>query len=126
MFTDKDNDLLLKEVTKEEVKNSLMTANMDAAPGTDSLTNLVYKECWGVLGDSLTEIAQAVLNGEKPTRSQRTSLMVYGNKANKPPNSPDPKHKRRISLLNSDFKIISGIPTNRLKKVATHTLNKTN
>ena len=124
VFTDKDNDLLLKEVTKEEVKNSLMTANMDAAPGTDSLTNLVYKECWGILGDSLTEIAQAVLNGEKPTRSQRTSLMVYGNKANKPPNSPDPKHKRRISLLNSDFKIISGIPTNRLKKVATHTLNK--
>ena len=42
-----------------------MTANMDAAPGTDSLTNLVYKECWGVLGDSLTEIAQAVLNGDK-------------------------------------------------------------
>ena len=50
--------------------------------------------------------------------------MVYGTKANKPPNSPDPKHKRRISLLNSDFKIISGIDNSRFKKVATHTLNK--
>ena len=49
--------------------------------------------------------------------------MVYGSKANKPPNSPDPKHKRRISLLNSDFKIISGIDNTRFKKVATHTLN---
>jgi hypothetical protein len=35
--------------------------------------------------------------------------MVYGAKANKPPSSTDPKHKRRTSLLNSDFKIISGI-----------------
>ena len=49
--------------------------------------------------------------------------MVYGSKANKPANSPDPKHKRRISLLNSDFKIITGIDNSRLKKVATHTLN---
>ena len=50
--------------------------------------------------------------------------MVYTNKANKPPNSPDPKHKRRISLLNSDFKIITGIYNSRLKKTASHTLNK--
>ena len=49
--------------------------------------------------------------------------MVYEAKANKPLNSSDPKHKRRISLLNSDFKIISGIYNNRFKKVATHTLN---
>ena len=49
--------------------------------------------------------------------------MVYGAKSNKPPNSTDPKHKRRISLLNSDFKIITGIDNSRFKKVATHTLN---
>ena len=68
-------------------------------------------------------MAQAVHRGASPTLSQRTSLMVYGSKANKPPNSPDPKHKRRILLLNSDFKIITGIDNSRFKKVATHTLN---
>ena len=47
----------------------------------------------------------------------------HGAKSNKPPNSTDPNHKRRISLLNSDFKISSGILNNRFKKVATHSLN---
>ena len=36
----------------------------------------------------------------------------------------DPSHKRRISLLNADFKIISGIENIRFKKVANHTLSK--
>ena len=40
-----------------------------------------------------------------------------------PPNSSDPKHKRRISLLNSDFKIITGIDNSRFRKGANHTLN---
>ena len=110
--------------SKEEVKESVWSANQNASPGCDGITNLVYKLCWDIIGDSLTEVVQAVSQGAKPTRSQRTSLMVYGAKANKPPNSPDPKHKRRISLLNSDFKIIMGVYNTHFKKVATHTLNK--
>ena len=124
VFTANDNEMPVKEPSKEEVKESVWSANIHAAPGNDGLTNLVYKQCWDIVGDALTGVAKAVLGGESPTLSQRTSLMVYGNKANKPINSPDPKHKRRISLLNSDFKVISGIPNQRLKKVATHTLNQ--
>ena len=105
------------------MKGSVWSSNINAAPGTDGLTNLVYKHCWDILGDSLTDVTRAIFGGEKPTLSQRTSLMVYGSKANKPPTSTDPKHKRRISLLNIDFKTISGIYNIRLKKVATHTLN---
>ena len=123
VFTSKDNAIMLKIPSKEEVKESLWSANSNAAPGNDGLTNLVYKHCWDTLGDSLVQVAQAVHGGASPTLSQRTSLMVYGAKANKPPNSTDPKHKRRISLLNSDFKVITGVDNNRFKKVATHTLN---
>ena len=49
--------------------------------------------------------------------------MVYGAKANKTTNSCDPNHKRRLSLLNSDFKINTGIYNRRLMKCATRTLN---
>ena len=90
MFTAEDNEMLTKVPSKEEVKDSVWSANMHAAPGNDGLTNLVYKLCWDILGDSLTEVATAILGGQPPTLSQRTSLMVYGNKANKPSNSPDP------------------------------------
>ena len=123
VFTAEDNAMFLKTPTKEEVKESLWTAKVNAAPGTDGLTNLVYRHCWDILGDGLTDVAKCIHGGESPTHSQRISLMVYGAKANKPPSSTDPKHKRRISLLNSDFKVVSGIDNNRFKKVSTHTLN---
>ena len=48
--------------------------------------------------------------------------MVFGNKPKKP-NSTKPSDKRKISLLNSDFKVATGIDNNRFKKVATHTLS---
>ena len=123
VFTEADNALLDRIPTMNEVKDSLWSSKLHAAPGTDGLTNFLYKHCWDILGQSLTEVVQAVHTGCAPSLSQRTSLMVYGAKVNKPPNSTDPKHKRRISLLNSDFKIMSGIYTLRFNQVATHTLN---
>ena len=124
VFTEQDNNMFKKLPTKQEVKESVNSANMNAAPGNDGLTSFVYKHCWDILGQSLTEVVQEVHKGASPSLSQRTSLMVYGCKANKPSNSLDPSHKRRISLLNADFKIISGIENIRFKKVATHTLSK--
>ena len=81
VFTDEDNAMLMKTPSPEEVKESLFSANANAAPGNDGLTNLVYKHCWDALGDSLVQVAQAVHGGASPTLSQRTSLMVYGAKA---------------------------------------------
>ena len=123
VFTKKDNDDLKKVPSKDDVKDSVWSSNLDAAPGSDGLSMLVYKHCWEILGDGLTEMVQAVLSGASPSLSQRTSLMVYGAKSNKPPNSIDPNHKRRISLLNSDFKVITGCVNKKFKKVATHTLS---
>ena len=48
--------------------------------------------------------------------------MVFGSKPKKA-TSIIPSDKRRISLLNSDFKTITGVYANRFKKVATHTLS---
>ena len=124
VFSTEDNEMLNKDPTHSEVKKCVASSNMNAAPGNDGLTSFLYQHCWDILGKSLTEVAIAIHNGASPSMSQRTSLMVYGCKANKPANSTDPSHKRRISLLNSDFKIISGIYNTRLKGVADHTLSK--
>ena len=42
VFTAKDNEMMLKAPTKDEVKDSVWSANINAAPGNDGLTNLVY------------------------------------------------------------------------------------
>ena len=70
----------------------------------------------------LTDVIQEIHKGQSPTLSQRTSLMVFAAKPKKP-HSLNPNDKRRISLLNADFKILTGIEANRLKKLATHTLS---
>ena len=104
VFTAADNKMLLSAPTKKEVEETLSASNLHAAPGTDGLTSYFYKECFDIIGDSLTEVASAVFNGEKPSASQRTSLMVFGSKPKKP-NSLKPGDKRKISLLNADFKV---------------------
>ena len=76
VFTKKDNEMMCKIPTSEEVKNSLWSSNPNAAPGNDGLTNLLYKHCWDILGDGLVQVVQAVHGGASPTLSQRTSLMV--------------------------------------------------
>ena len=48
--------------------------------------------------------------------------MVFGSKPKKP-NSIKPQDKRRISLLNSDFKVASGLDARRMKKTLTRTLS---
>ena len=121
VFSEADNVLLCAPPTKQDVKEVLSASNLHAAPGCDGITGFVYSECWDILGDPLTETMQAIHRGNKPTKSQRTSLMVFGAKPKKP-TSMKPEDKRKISLLNSDFKVATGLETKKFKKVATHTL----
>ena len=61
---------------------------------------------------------------EKPPISQRTCKMVFTNKPGKP-NSKKLTDKRKISLLNSDFKILTGSENKRFTKILTHTISDT-
>ena len=54
------------------------------------------------MGEALTEVTQAMHNGETLPTSMRTAMMIFGTKPKKP-KSIEPKDKRRISLLNCDF-----------------------
>ena len=120
-FTEQDNKILSAIPTKEEVKESVLSSNVHGAPGSDGITSLLYRECFNILGDALTEVVQTVHKGEQPSRSQRTSLMMFAAKPGKA-HSFKPRDKRRLSLLNTDFKIMTGIDVARHNKVITHTI----
>ena len=122
VFSDEDNNKLLAVPSQQEVWLTLLDSNLHAAPGTDGLTNYFYKECFDIVGGPLTEVVAKVFSGSKPTHSQRTSKMVFGCKPKKS-KSLNPKDKRRISLLNCDFKTISGVYARRFKASATYTLS---
>ena len=120
-FTEKDNQMITAVPTKDEVEESVKTSNVHGAPGTDGITSLVYRECFHILGDALTDVVQTVFGGDQPTLSQRTSLMMFSCKPGKT-KSLKPKDKRRLSLLNTDFKVITGVEVGRYNQVITHTL----
>ena len=69
-FTEKDNNMLNREPSRDEVKASVMSSNARATPGNDGLSNLFYQECFDIVGDALTGVVKAVHNGEAPTLSQ--------------------------------------------------------
>ena len=122
VFNEKDNDKLSSMPTMEEIKKVVSKSNQNAAPGTDGIPSLLYSKCWDVIGQPLTEVIQAIHRGGKPTKSMRTCLMVFGCKPKKM-SSIKPGDKRRISLLNSDFKVLTGLEALRFGETATHTLS---
>ena len=122
VFTAEDNKMILKVPTSKDVWETVCNSNLNAAPGSDGLPSLLYKECWSVLGEPLTEVMLSIHKGAQLSSSQRTSLMVFGSKPKKP-NSKKPSDKRKISLLNADFKVGTGLEAKWMKKVATHTLS---
>ena len=80
VFTAEDNVKFLVPPDAEKVKKVVNSSNLYAAPGTDGLPGLLYKECWSVLGTSLTEVMLAIHGGQKLQTSMRTSLMMFGSK----------------------------------------------
>ena len=63
VFTIKDNAMLYKAPTQEEVKKNFATSNLHAAPGTDGLTFFFNHHCCDVVGPALTEVANEIHNG---------------------------------------------------------------
>ena len=122
VFTDQDNQNFMKLPDEKEVKEVLNKSNLLAAPGSDGIPSLLYHECWDILKTRFTEVIQAIFTGRKPPLSMRTSVMVFGNKPKKM-NSIRPGDKRRISLLNSDFKVATGIEAKRFGITATYSLS---
>ena len=122
-FTDADNEKLRAVPTKAEIKGVLDSCRAHAAPGTDGLTVYLYQQCWQTLGDPLTEVICKVFSGNKPTPSQRTSLMVFGNKPGKKAKSLLISDRRKLSLLNVDFKLMTGIEAARVRSTMSRTIN---
>ena len=90
-----------------------------AAPRPDSIPRLMYHKCYNILGHALTSVIKEIHEGQNPIKSQRTSLMVFANNPKKE-KSKLVKDKQAQSLLNTDFKIASGLEAERHKVIMNH------
>ena len=122
VYADEDNERLRTFPSNDTIFNILCQSNLNSAPGTDGITSLLYRHHWDILGDSFYKVMSAIFKGENLTNSQRTSLMVFGAKPEKP-QSILPEDKRRISLLNADFKLYTSMEAALFKPTFNHTLS---
>ena len=114
--------MLEKEVTDMEVLQSLKNCNLLASPGPDGVSYLVYLECWQTLGKPLCKVVREVLSTGSLSQSMAHSFQVYCPKQGKA-GSILPREKRKIALLQADYKVLSGVLAGRLKKTVDHTLS---
>ena len=84
------------------------------SPGKDGLPYEFYKHFWSLLGPDLVAVFNSSYNSGLLPRSQRSALisLLY-----KKGDRLDTKNWRPISLLCTDYKILSKVLTNRLKQV---------
>jgi len=53
LITDKDNQALIKKVTKEEVRAVVFHFDPDKAPEVDGFTPHFYRQCWEIIRKDL-------------------------------------------------------------------------
>ena len=99
-------------VTREpECKSALHKMKNNKSPGVDGLPYEFYRQFWPILGSDLVDVYNECFTSGKLSFSQRTGLITLLYKRG---DKLDTKNWRPISLLCTDYKILSKVLTNRL------------
>ena len=108
-------------ITMEEVGKALKQLDNGKSPGSDGFTTDFYKFCWPVIKDSVLESFNYANQTGKLSIDQRRGIINLIPKKNKDPRFL--KNWRPISLLNTDYKIITKTLANRIKQVLPTVIN---
>ena len=108
-------EILNEPITALEIEEALKRAPEAKSPGIDSLSNEMLLKFWPELKDIFMAALNESFKTGLLTTSQRKALVTLIPKGD--PNSDMLKQFRGISLLCCDFKLISSVLTNRMKRV---------
>ena len=114
-LTDEDALLCEGNIRKEEIESVLHKMKTGKSPGIDGFPVEFYIHFWKILGNFLyRSLKQAFVKGELSI-TQKRGIITTLPKGNKPREFL--KNWRPISLLSSDYKILTAVLSARLKKV---------
>ena len=115
-------ELCDKNIVLAECSKSLSELPNNKSPGSDGFTTEFYKFFWKSLGTLvLDSFNYSFINGEL-SLEQRRAILTLLPKPNK--DSRELKNWRPISLLNTDYKILTKLLANRLQNVITNIVSE--
>lgn len=101
-------------LTNEELKKAVYSMENDKSPGIDGLTTNFYKQFWPILGDKLTCVCNHAFHAGHLSITQRRGIITLIFKKGDPSLL---KNWRPITLLTTDYKILTKALANRLQRV---------
>ena len=115
-ITDLQNQKLTKQIQMTEIQQALQTMENGKSPGTAGIAIEFYKEFFELLKKDLQDIFNNVLFEQKITaQTWNQAIISLISKQTEKLNSL--KYWRPISLLCTDYKILTKILANRLKQI---------
>jgi exonuclease III len=113
-LSDAESSLCEGDVLNAECLAALRSFKNNKSPGIDGLSYEFYRHFWTLLGGDLVDVFNSSLTNGLLSFSQRTGVITLLHKKD---DRFDTKNWRPISLLCTDYKILSKVLTNRLKPV---------
>ena len=113
-LSNEESSLCEGEVTLEECTRALHSFKNNKSPGLDGFPYEFYSKFWDLVGPDLVATFNDSFRQGSLSFSQRTGLITLLYKKH---DRLDTKNWRPISLLCTDYKILSKVLTNRLKSV---------
>ena len=102
------------EITEQEIYNTIKLLKTNKSPGDDGIVSEFYKEYWYLIKGKFTEVLRFIFNTNTLSQSQYNAILTLLYKKGE---REDIRNRRPISLLNVDYKIITKLLAERLKKV---------
>ena len=107
-------DGLVEQLSEDEVKEVVKSCMNGKSPGLDGITYEFYKCTWDVIGSTITQVFQAQLDRERLMESGRHGATCLISKVE---GIPDVTQLRPITLLQTDYRILSKCLAVRLHSV---------
>lgn len=116
-----DCEILIRDVTKEEVFKTLISLPVGKSPGSDGFNIEFYKFFWDDVGDQLFEAIKYFFDNTSMPKPWGKTYVTLVPKKEHPKRVSD---FRSISLCNVCYKIITKIMANRLRDVLDNLISR--
>ena len=113
-LNDNDREVCEGYITEEELREAVISMENDRSPGIDGLTTNFYKHFWPLIAKSITQVYNYAFRVGNLTVSQRRGIISLLFKKG---DRTLLKNWRPITLLTTDYKILTKALANRLRKV---------